>query len=64
MANKNDWRNHPHWYLLILVPVLVFLIIEDDVITRSLLAGGLFSGGVLYGRGWVKRGDRMADRSG
>ncbi|WP_318208527.1 hypothetical protein [Streptomyces sp. SJL17-1] len=40
MADKNDRWNHPHWHLLILVPLLVFLIIEDDVITRSLLAGG------------------------
>ncbi|MFJ5936897.1 hypothetical protein ACPCAE_15915 [Streptomyces cinereoruber] len=60
MADKNDWRNHPHWHLLILVPLLVFLVIEDDVITRSLLAGGLFSGAVRYGRDWVKRGARKA----
>ncbi|WP_017241984.1 hypothetical protein [Streptomyces sp. SS] len=54
MTGKNDWRNNPHWYLVVLVPVLIALIVEDDGITRGLLAWGLLSGGVLYGREWVK----------
>ncbi|MER8041882.1 hypothetical protein [Streptomyces sp. NPDC094032] len=66
MADKSDWRNHPHGHLLILVPLLVFLVIEDDVIIRGVLACSLFSLAVLYGREWAKRGGRKAtaDRSG
>ncbi|MFI8963661.1 hypothetical protein ACIGO8_16285 [Streptomyces sp. NPDC053493] len=50
MAGKRDWKNHPHWHLLVLVPLVVFLISEDDGVTRTFLAVGLFSGAVHYGR--------------
>ncbi|MFF5972295.1 hypothetical protein ACFY7C_12330 [Streptomyces sp. NPDC012769] len=60
MAGESDWRNNPHWYLMMLVPLLVILIIEDDTITRSLLVLGLFSGAVVYGRAWVKQSSRRA----
>ncbi|MEU7018675.1 hypothetical protein [Streptomyces sp. NPDC046385] len=54
MAGKSDWQNHPHWHLLVLVPLLVFSIVEDNVITRCLLVGALFAGAVQYGRATVK----------
>ncbi|MFJ5834962.1 hypothetical protein [Streptomyces sp. NPDC093089] len=47
MTNERDWRNSPHGYLLVLVPVLVALIVEDDSITRGVLAWALLSGAVL-----------------
>ncbi|MFE5899130.1 hypothetical protein ACFQ67_17255 [Streptomyces sp. NPDC056488] len=60
MAEMNHWRNNPHWYWAILLPLLVALIIEDDTITRSLLASGLLSGAVAYGREWMKWSSRRA----
>ncbi|MFF0435581.1 hypothetical protein ACFYU9_25605 [Streptomyces sp. NPDC004327] len=60
MADKNDWRNNPHWHVVMLVPMLIALIVEDDTIIRSLLASGLLSGAVLYGREWMKWSGRKA----
>ncbi|MFG2839776.1 hypothetical protein ACGFYE_32765 [Streptomyces zaomyceticus] len=60
MAGKREWRNHPHGYLVILVPLLVFLIVEDGTVTRIILAWALFSGAVVYGREWAKHGVRKA----
>ncbi|MEV4942196.1 hypothetical protein [Streptomyces zaomyceticus] len=45
---------------MILVPLLVFLIIEDGTVTRIILAWALFSGAVVYGREWAKHGGRKA----
>lgn len=60
MTNERDWRNSLHGYFLILVPVLVDLIVEDDSITRGVLAWALLSGAVLYGREWAKRSRRKS----
>ncbi|WP_189834497.1 hypothetical protein [Streptomyces zaomyceticus] len=60
MAGKSEWQNHPHGYLVILTLLLVFLIVEDDTVTRILLGWGLFSGAVVYGREWAKRSSRKA----
>ncbi|MGW1727969.1 hypothetical protein ACWCQK_34290 [Streptomyces sp. NPDC002306] len=50
MADKNSWRNHPHWHLTFVIPLLVFLTTEDDRITRCLLASGLTLAAIWYGR--------------
>ncbi|MFH9723651.1 hypothetical protein ACH4M4_11875 [Streptomyces sp. NPDC017254] len=42
--------------------MLVTLVIEDGTITRALLALGLFSGAVHYGREWAKWSSRKALR--
>ncbi|MFH8581846.1 hypothetical protein OHB11_17570 [Streptomyces zaomyceticus] len=60
MTGKSEWQNHPHGYLVILALLLVFLIIEDDTVTRIILAWALFSGAVVHGREWAKRSSRKA----
>lgn len=50
MADKNSRWNHPHWHLVIVIPLLIFLITEDDPITRCLLASGLTLAAIRYGR--------------
>ncbi|MFG3285469.1 hypothetical protein [Streptomyces sp. NPDC048111] len=50
MADKNSRWNHPHWHLLIVIPLLIFLVTEDNTITRCLLASALTLAAVRYGR--------------
>ncbi|MER5762594.1 hypothetical protein [Streptomyces sp. NPDC002082] len=50
MAGKSDWRNHPRWILVILAPVLVFVIREEDPVMRGFLAVGIFMWAARYGR--------------
>ncbi|MFF3617510.1 hypothetical protein [Streptomyces sp. NPDC002580] len=51
MADKNSRWNHPYWHLVFFViPLLIFLIAEDDRITRCLLASGLTLAAIRYGR--------------
>ncbi|MFF4799965.1 hypothetical protein ACFY1U_16395 [Streptomyces sp. NPDC001351] len=49
MADKNNRWNHPHWHLVFVIPLLIFLITEDDVITRCFLALGLALAAIRYG---------------
>jgi hypothetical protein len=50
MADKNRRWNHPHWHLGFVIPLLIFLITEDDAITRCFLASGLTLAAIRYGR--------------
>ncbi|MER5900888.1 hypothetical protein [Streptomyces mirabilis] len=51
MADKNSRWNHPYWHLVFFViPLLIFLITEDDRIMRCLLASGLTLAAIQYGR--------------
>ncbi|MFF1412812.1 hypothetical protein ACFVX6_24070 [Streptomyces sp. NPDC058289] len=64
MAGKNDWRNHPRWILVILAPVLIFLITEEDPVMRGFLAVGILMWAVRYGRESEKwRADRSQAQS-
>ncbi|MCM1966139.1 MULTISPECIES: hypothetical protein [unclassified Streptomyces] len=54
MAGKSDWRNHPRWHLVILMPLLIFVIAEEDPISRALLATAILVGAARYGRESVK----------
>ncbi|MER5434291.1 hypothetical protein [Streptomyces sp. NPDC002588] len=50
MADKSSrWDHHPHWHLVQVIPLLIFLIIEDDAITRGFLATGLALAAARYG---------------
>jgi hypothetical protein len=49
MAGKSSRWNHPHWHLVLVIPLLIFLITEDDAITRGFLATGLAPAAVRYG---------------
>ncbi|WP_393081842.1 hypothetical protein [Streptomyces sp. LN704] len=55
MADKNSRWNHPHWHLVIVITLLIFLITEDDPIKRWLLASGLTLAAIRYGRDSVRR---------
>lgn len=51
MADKNSRWHHPYWHLVFFViPLLIFLITEDDRIMRGLLALGLTLAAIQYGR--------------
>ncbi|MFJ2394858.1 hypothetical protein ACIOTI_19160 [Streptomyces sp. NPDC087843] len=50
MADENSGWNQPHWHLLIVIPLLIFLITEVGTITRCLLASGLTVAAIRYGR--------------
>ncbi|MFF2994596.1 hypothetical protein ACFVTC_08440 [Streptomyces sp. NPDC057950] len=54
MADKNSRWNHPHRHLVIVIPLLIFLITEDDP-KRCLLASGLTPAAIRYGRDSVRR---------
>ncbi|MER7836646.1 hypothetical protein ABTY98_12195 [Streptomyces sp. NPDC096040] len=63
MADKNNRWNHPHWHLVFVMPLLVFLITEDDVITRCFLASGLALAAARYGHElatWTRAKDASA----
>ncbi|WP_159043154.1 MULTISPECIES: hypothetical protein [unclassified Streptomyces] len=63
MADMNHWRNDPHWYWVVLLPILAMLVVEDSTITRSFMAVGLLSTGVLHGREWVRWNSRKTSSS-
>ncbi|MCT9005056.1 hypothetical protein [Streptomyces rhizosphaerihabitans] len=51
MADKNSRWHHPHWHLVFFVmPLLIFLTIEDDRIMRFLMASSLTMAAIQYGR--------------
>ncbi|HEY9330118.1 MAG TPA: hypothetical protein VIS09_18085 [Streptomyces sp.] len=50
MTNKAPRRGNPRWNLLIVVPFLVLVLVEDDAITRGLAALALTLAAVRYGR--------------
>ncbi|MFD6274810.1 hypothetical protein ACFWFI_04410 [Streptomyces sp. NPDC060209] len=54
MMKKSSW-GHPRWNLTIVVPLLIFVIVEDDVITRCLAAVALTLAAVRYGHESAKR---------
>lgn len=55
MAEKPKWQNHPVWYLVFIVPQLMFVTSEDDTISRFLGASSLVLWGFLCGRESAKR---------
>ncbi|MFB7313387.1 hypothetical protein [Streptomyces sp. NPDC056192] len=55
MTDKPKWQNHPVWYLVFMVPQLIFVTSEDDAISRFLEASGLALWGILCGRELAKR---------
>ncbi|MGX1541853.1 hypothetical protein [Streptomyces adustus] len=55
MADKNSRWNHPRWHLIVVIPLLIFLITEDDPITRCFLASGLTVAAFRYGRDSARR---------
>ncbi|MFG2304105.1 hypothetical protein [Actinacidiphila glaucinigra] len=55
MTDKPKWQNHPAWYLLLIVPQLVFVTSEEDKISRFLDGLGLLLWGILCGRELTKR---------
>lgn len=54
MTDKNSRWNHPAWYLTFVIPQLIFLITEDDRVSRCFMASGLTLMAVRYGRESVK----------
>jgi hypothetical protein len=57
MADKNSWRNSPHWYLVFVALLLFSLITEDSAVGRCVLAVGLTLVAIRYGREsarWVR----------
>ncbi|MFD6886013.1 hypothetical protein [Streptomyces sp. NPDC059957] len=54
MAGKNDWWNHPRWILVLLTPVLIFVIREEDPVMRGFLAVAILMWAARYGRESVK----------
>ncbi|MFF4541164.1 hypothetical protein [Streptomyces aureus] len=56
MKREPKWHNDPRWELLMVIaPLLLFVTIADDVITRFLTAAALASSAIRYGRGTAKR---------
>ncbi|MFH8739488.1 hypothetical protein [Streptomyces sp. NPDC017964] len=54
MADKNSWRNNPHWHLAIVAPLLISVITEDNATGRCVLASGLTLAAIRYGRDSVR----------
>ncbi|MFF4971270.1 hypothetical protein [Streptomyces sp. NPDC001083] len=54
-ANKNSRLNQPHWHLVTVLPLLVFLVTEDEAIMRGLGAVSLSLTAIAYGRGLAER---------
>ncbi|MFE4546127.1 hypothetical protein [Streptomyces sp. NPDC056785] len=54
-ADKNSGWNHPHWYLVTVLPLLVFLVTEDEALMRGLGAVSLTLTAIAYGRGLAVR---------
>ncbi|MDX6314211.1 MAG: hypothetical protein QOF84_5199 [Streptomyces sp.] len=50
MTRKPKWQDHPSWHLTFIVPLLIFVIFEDDAITRFLEASALVLSAIRYGR--------------
>ncbi|MET7364477.1 hypothetical protein ABZS61_01370 [Streptomyces sp. NPDC005566] len=59
MMNKS-WWDHPHWNLMIVVPLLIFLVVEDDRVVRCLAALSLVLAAVRYGRELAERASAEA----
>ncbi|WP_326607312.1 hypothetical protein OG930_37690 [Streptomyces sp. NBC_01799] len=56
MKREPKWHNHPGWHLVILtLPLLIFVTVEDDAITRFLLASGIAMSATQYGRETAQR---------
>ncbi|MER7913605.1 hypothetical protein [Streptomyces sp. NPDC096068] len=63
MEKTSNWRNNPHWYWVLLLPLLVALPFQEDTVMRALLAVALLSNAVLYGRDWARWESRKASSS-
>lgn len=50
MADKTSWWHHPHGNLVAVLPLAVYLVTEDNTITRCLLASSLAVAAVRYGK--------------
>ncbi|MGV9708569.1 hypothetical protein [Streptomyces sp. NPDC003483] len=61
MADKNRWWHHPHGNLMAVIPLAVYLVIEDNTITRCLLASGLAFAAVRYGKDLAARSRAKTD---
>ncbi|WP_338696587.1 hypothetical protein V2W30_14025 [Streptomyces sp. Q6] len=55
MAGKKDRWNNPHWHLLMVLPILIWLITERDAGMRFFEATGLTMWAVAYGRALAGR---------
>lgn len=56
MKREPKWQNHPGWHLVIpILPLLIFVTVEDNAITRFLLASGLTLSATRYGRETAQR---------
>ncbi|MFE6554014.1 hypothetical protein ACWEQ2_21935 [Streptomyces sp. NPDC004096] len=50
MLKKRRWHNHPRWYLLMVVPLMIWTVTDDSRISRSLGVVSLFCWGIQYQR--------------
>lgn len=57
MTNRASRWDHPRWNLLIVVPLLLLVLVEGDVITRGLAVLALTLAAFRYGRESAKRID-------
>ncbi|WP_338677816.1 hypothetical protein V1460_36125 [Streptomyces sp. SCSIO 30461] len=60
MTKKPDGWNDPRWRLLLVVPLLIYVVVEDDAIIRGLLASALALGAFQYGWEMAKRAQAKA----
>ncbi|MGW2770376.1 hypothetical protein [Streptomyces sp. NPDC001275] len=69
MKREPKWHNHPGWYLVMpILPLLIFVTVEDNAITRFLLASALVLSAIQlvlsaiqYGRETAKRASAKTD---
>ncbi|MFF4830143.1 hypothetical protein ACFY20_46505 [Streptomyces sp. NPDC001312] len=62
MKREPKWHNHPGWYLVMpIMPLLIFVTVEDNAITRFLLASALVLSAIQYGRETAKRASAKTD---
>lgn len=59
-SKPNRWQ-HPRWHLVIVVPILILVLVEDDAITRGIGVVSLALSAFRYGFDSAKRVAVRAD---